>query len=103
MTLETILIIVSSVSFIFSFITVGFSITALIEVKAMQKSTHAVEYVPIDPEIDKENDAYLSQDKNAWASSDKAIKKQNEMFKDDLEEKLPEFVLSDEDKEIYSI
>jgi hypothetical protein len=103
MTLEVVLIIVSSISLLFSSITVGFSIKALIEVKAMQKSTHSLEYVPVDQDTDRENEAFLAKDKESWASSDKAITKQNEMFKDDLEEKLPEFVLSDEDKEVFSI
>lgn len=101
MTLEVVLIIISSLSFIFSFITVGFSIKAIIEVKALQKSTHSLEYVPVDPNIDRENEDFLRKDK--WASSDKAINDQNEMFKEDLEEKLPEFVVPEEEKEIFSI
>lgn len=100
MTLEVVLIIVSSISFIFSFLTVGFAFKALIEVKALQRSTHSLEYVPVDPEIDKANNEFLSKE---WASSEKAINKQNEMYKDEIEEKLPEFALSDEDKEIFSI
>ena len=62
MTLDMLLIIVCSISFIFSFLTVGFSIKAMIEVKAMQKSTHSLEYVPVDPEIDKANEDFLKRD-----------------------------------------
>jgi hypothetical protein len=104
MNLEIVLIIISSLSFIFSFLTVGFAFKALIEVKAMQRSTHAVEYVPIDPEIDKANDEYMRKEKEReWATSSKSIHKQNEMYKEQIEDNLPEFVLSEDDKEIYSL
>jgi len=101
MTLQVVLIITSSISLIFSFLTALFAIKAYIEVKAMEKSTHSLQYVPVDPEIDKANQEFMAQDK--WASSEKAIHKQNELYKEEIEEKLPEFALSDEDKEVFSL
>jgi hypothetical protein len=95
-----ILVVISLVSILFSALTVGFSIKAMIEVKAMQRSTHQIQYMPMDENIDKENEDFLKKD---WASSDKNIEKQNELYKEEIEDKLPEFALSEEDKEVFSI
>ena len=67
----------------------------LIKVIAMEKATHSVQYVPLDDEFEEAN--------KKWASSDEAIRKQNKMYAEEVEEKMPEFALDDEDKEIFSI
>lgn len=65
----------------------------------MEKSTHTVQMVPVDEEIDKANQEFMKK----WASSEEAIAKQNKLYKEDVEEAMPEFALDDEDKEIFSI
>lgn len=76
-----------------------FSSIALIKIIAMEKSTHTVQMVPIDEEVDKANQEFMKQ----WATSEEAIAKQNKLYKEDVEEAMPEFALEDEDKEIFSI
>lgn len=72
-----------------------FSMASLIKVIAMEKSTHSVQFMPIDEEIDKAN--------KDWASSEEAIKKQQKMYQEEIEDEMPEFALTDEDKETFSI
>lgn len=76
-----------------------FASVALIKIIAMEKSTHTVQMVPVDEEIDKANQEFMKK----WASSEEAIAKQNKLYKEDVEEAMPEFALDDEDKEIFSI
>ena len=76
-----------------------FSSIALIKIIAMEKSTHTVQMVPIDEEVDKANQEFMKQ----WATSEEAIAKQNKLYKEDVEEAMPEFALEDKDKEIFSI
>jgi len=73
-------------------------LTALIQVKALQASTHSVQYMPIDPQIDKENEELMA----GWGTSDEAISEQDKLFKEALEEEMPEFVPNEEDKKKYS-
>ena len=74
-------------------------IYAIVSVKAMEKSTHSVTYMPIDPEIDKANQEFS----NSWATDDSEIEKQNKMWAKDLEENLPDFAPNDEDKKRFSL
>ena len=69
---------------------------AAIKVVAMEKSTHQVQY--IDPEIDRLNKEFMDE----WATSDETIKKQDKLFAEDLEDQMPEFSPSDDDKEVFS-
>lgn len=75
-----------------SILCVAVGVWALIELRSFNKSTHQVQYMPIDPDIDKENEKLL----NEWATSEKSIEKQNKLFKEDLEETMPEFLDDDE-------
>lgn len=84
---------------IFGVLSFVFASVALIKIIAMEKSTHTVQMVPVDEEIDKANKEYMKK----WASSEEAIAKQNKLYKEDVEEAMPEFALDDEDKEIFSI
>jgi hypothetical protein len=79
---------------------VGFflGLKALIEVKALQKSTHNVSYMPIDPKMDEANEEFMDE----WATSEKALKEQSDMFKDDLDDEMPMLAPQDEDKKKYS-
>ena len=71
-------------------------LSAIINVKALQKSTHAVQYVPIGEQ--EENDESVEN----WQTTEESLAKQQKMFKDDLEEQMPEFALDDEDRKKFS-
>jgi len=70
---------------------------AAIKVVAIEKSTHSVTYMPIDPEIDKANKEYVDQ----WATQDEEIEKQNKLFSKDLKEVMPELAPTDDDKKRF--
>jgi hypothetical protein len=75
------------------------SVATYVKVTAMEKSTHSIQYVPVDPTIDKENQEFM----NKWATSDEAIKKDTKLFKEELEDNMPEFSLDEDDKKIFSL
>ena len=79
---------------------------ALIEVKSLQRSTHTLQYMPVDEAIDKENQEYLNslqaRDKESevshseiWATTEESLNKQRKLYKEDLERSMPEFVEED--------
>ena len=74
------------------------AIYAVIEVKALQNSTHSVQYMPIDPKVDKENADYIDQ----WATSEDSVSEQDKLFKEALEDEMPSFAPNDDDKKKYS-
>lgn len=76
--METITTIAAFTALFLSAITAITGIYALILVKAMEKSTHAVTYMPIDPEFKKE--------------SEKQLKAFNADFKEDLEENFEDLI-----------
>jgi hypothetical protein len=73
------------------------ALIAYIELRSFNKSTHQIQYMPIDEQVDKENQEYLKKlgsdpfSDESWATSDASIEKQNKLYKEDLEEALPEF------------
>jgi len=76
---------------------------AFIEVRSIQRSTHSIQYMPVDDAIDKENEAFLkSQNDESWATSPDTLKKQDELYKEEMEQKMPSFASTDEDMEIIS-
>lgn len=75
------------------------SIISIVMQVARDKATHTVQMIPVDEEINRANEEFMKK----WATSEEAIQKQNKLYKEDLEEKMPEFALEDEDKEIFSI
>lgn len=81
------------------------AVFCLIEVKSLQRSTHSIQYMPVDEAIDKENQAFLNSlqtKKEGWATSEESLLKQHKMFEEDLENVMPEFATTDEDREILS-
>jgi F0F1-type ATP synthase membrane subunit b/b' len=74
-------------------------IVALIKIMALEKSTHSIQYVPVDEEIDKANEEYMKQ----WATDDAAIAKERKLYQEELADEMPEFALNDNDKEVFSI
>jgi len=101
--LSIIILVISSLSLITSCICIILSIGAWIDAKALAKSTHTLQYMPVDEQIDQKNNEYLKTLRNEpWASSEASIQEQNKLFKKDLEEEMPEFSPTDDDKEVYS-
>ncbi len=64
-----------TISIICSIIGITLGLSAKIEVEAMKRSTHNVQYVPLDP---------------SWGSSDKEINELNDKHQSDLAEKDPD-------------
>jgi len=95
---STLFLVCSLLSIILSVICLLTSIFALIKVIAMEKSTHQVTYMPIDEQIDKENQDFMKQ----WATDDDSLQTQQKVFKEDLEDLMPEFAPEDDDKKIHS-
>lgn len=75
-------------------IAIKYSMQSHVAVLAMEKSTHTVQYMPIDPQIDKEN--------QEWATKQENLDKDRKMFRDEIKNEMPEFAADDEDSKIYS-
>ena len=104
LTLSHISVILALSGLIIASIGTVIGILAYIDVKSIQRSTHSIQYMPVDDAIDKENEAYLSTiQENDWATSPDVLKEQESLYKDELEKKMPDFVSTDEDMEILSV
>lgn len=90
--------ILSGLALLFSIVTLFVSILALSKVNGLERSTHSVQMIPVDEEIDKYNQDVV----DSWATSDESLEKQRKLFREDLEEEMAEFAPSEEDKKIYS-
>ena len=90
--LNLVAIILSSLSLIIGTI-------ALAKIIGLNSSTHSVQLMPVDPEIDKINQQYTKE----WATSDKAIKEEMNMYKEDIEDNMNQFSETKLDKEIFSL
>lgn len=64
-TMETIIIALLTVFSILSAIAFGMALIAWVEVKALQKSTHSIQYVPANPDFEK-----VTQDLEAKLNKD---------------------------------
>jgi len=96
--ISIILTILATFSLTSSIISVICSVLAWTKVQALEKSTHTFQYVPIDEEVAKANDKTVEK----WATSSESIAQQEKLFKDDLEELMPEFASDDESKKPYT-
>lgn len=90
-------VIFSFLSLTLSGISVILGSYAAIKVGAIEKSTHSVTYMPIDPEVDKANKEYVEK----WATGEEVIDQQNKQFAKDLEETMPDFFPNDDDKKKF--
>lgn len=95
---EIIILTATIVSSVFSLFSLGLAVAALIKTIAAEKSTHSLQYVPIDPQVDQANKEYLE----GWATSEDALEKQRKAFREELKEDMPELYPDEEDKKIYS-
>lgn len=93
---ETLIVIISLVSLILSIISTIIGIFAFVEARSLAKSTHSVQLMPVDPEIDAHNQKIIKE----WATKEETLEKQRKMAKEELEDKLPEFY--EEETEIIS-
>lgn len=95
----TLLSIISGLALILGVLGLGLGIYSVVCVKAMEKATHTVTYMPVDPEIDKMNEEFLKSTKeDTWATQESEIEKQNKMWAEDLEKEFPEFSPTEDDK-----
>lgn len=98
-----VLSIISGLALIMGVLGLGLGIYSFVCVKAMEKATHTVTYMPVDPEIDKANEEFLKDKKeDNWATSESEITRQNKLWAKDLEEEFPEFAPNDDDKKRIS-
>jgi hypothetical protein len=88
----------SILGLLFSLISTIIGSIALIKVLAAERSTHTIQYAPVDEEIDRANKEFMDN----WATKDSVFAKEREKYKEDLENEMPDFYESDEDKEIHS-
>jgi hypothetical protein len=75
-----------------SFIVATLSLCRII---GLEKSTHQIQYVPVDEEIEKANEEWR-------ATESTTFEEQEKLYKQQLEDELPEFALNDEDKKTFS-
>jgi hypothetical protein len=67
---------------------------ALIKTIAVEKSTHSVHFQPIDET--------LKEQMKDWGTSEESLNKQAKLYKEEVEEQLPEFADTEEDIKIHS-
>jgi hypothetical protein len=94
-----IFLVLSVVNLLFGTLSFIIATIALIKVIAAEKATHTVQLMPVDEEIDRANQEFLNQ----WATSEEAAAKEQRMYNEELEAEMPEFALSDIDKEKFSL
>lgn len=87
-------IIFSGLTCIFSLFALYYSLKAWTSCEAARLSTHTVTYAPVDKEIDEAN--------KEWATKNESLKKQQDMFREDIENEMPEFYEDEDDKEVFS-
>jgi hypothetical protein len=68
---------------------------ALCKIIGLEKSTHQVQFVPIDEEINKANEEFRATPSSVLAEEQK-------LYNQQLEDEMPEFALSEEDKKTFS-
>ena len=79
----------------FSTVAVLLSSLALFKILAFEKNTHTIQYTTPDQlNASSESD-------NSWATSDEVINKQQKLYREDLEEQMPDFVVDKEETYTY--
>ena len=68
---------------------------ALCKIIGLEKSTHQVQFVPIDDEIKEANEEWR-------ATSSTVLSEEQRLYNEQLTDEMPEFALSDEDKKTFS-
>jgi len=87
----------------FSAIAAMLASIAYSKVIGMEKSTHSVQYMPIDPMTDRENDEFIKkQQGKEWATSEDSVNKINKQHKEDVDDYMSEFSVEEEDMKVHS-
>lgn len=94
-----IFLIISVLCLFFSVLSTIIGLVALVKVLAAEKSTHTITYQSVDNEIDKANEEFMKN----WATKESAIAKDQELFREDLENEMPDFFPDEDEKEIISL
>lgn len=83
--------VIGIIGFIFGL--VGFIVASFswLKMTAMEKSTHQIQYVPIEEQA------------RGWATDQAALEKEQKLYNDELKDEMGEFSLSDDDKKIFSL
>lgn len=68
---------------------------ALSKIIGLEKSTHQIQYVPVDEEIEQANDEWR-------ATSSETLNDQDKLYRQQIEDEMPEFALDEEDKKTFS-
>lgn len=89
-----ILIVVSLLALIMSIIATLVGAIALIKCIAVEKSTHTVTFQPLDEG--------LKRGMEEWGTSEEVLNKQQKLYKEDVENNLPEFASNEDDEKIHS-
>lgn len=89
------LIISCILSLIFSLSSIILGTWCVVKVLSTEKSTHQIQYMPTEEALSSN----IGQD---WATSEKSLKEQYDLDKEDLEVDMPEFLPGDEDKKVRS-
>ena len=92
-------VIISTICLFFSILGTILGLVALIKVIGAEKSTHTMTYMPVDEEIERANEEVLKN----WATKESAIAKDQELFREDLENEMPDFFPDEDEKEIISL
>ena len=99
MTLQLFSIIAGLTSLLLSVIALLIGLYALVLIIAANKSTHSVQMIPMDEEIEKANEEYSKK----WSTTDSAINEQNQLHREETSDVMPEFSLNEDDLEKFSI
>ncbi len=75
------------------------SLLSYAKITGIEKATHSVQYVPMDPMTDRENEEFLdeNQQRKRWDTSEEALTEQDKVYRKDMEEAGMEEFLSDEE------
>lgn len=86
------------------FAVIGFilGLIAVIKVLALEKSTHQIQYVPVDEEIERANEEYLAQT-DQWATPSQIYETDDKKYKEELEGfGMTDFIPDEDDKKTRS-
>ena len=97
-------LIIGIISLTASVLTCIFSFAAYARVIGIEKATHSVQYVPMNPEFDRQNEEFLqkSQKEDDWATSTESLLKEDEAYRKDMDEVMPDMLASEDDLKIHS-
>lgn len=85
---------------ILSVIALVFGFIACYKIIGMEKSTHNIQYMPVEDAV--KNPFEGGFESFLGGDLDKKLERDNKLYKEEIEELMPQFAPSDEDKKIIS-